>query len=137
MRWKINLDNVGIATSVLCAIHCAALPLLFTSLPLLGVNIINNEYFEFGMIALALVIGYISLGNAYKSHHKSKLPLVIFSIGAIFLIGKELLPHNGVSFWLALCIAITGIIGGHVINYGKCRQAKQCHVNHDGKNHSH
>ena len=33
MRLKINWDALGIATSLACAIHCAVLPLLLTSLP--------------------------------------------------------------------------------------------------------
>jgi hypothetical protein len=133
MKWKLNLDNLGIATSILCAIHCAVLPLLFTSLPLLGINIIENKYFEMGMIGIALIIGYTSLGNAYATHHKSKLPIVVFTIGGICLIAKEFLPHNGLPFWLLLAIAVAGIIGGHIINYQKCRAAKKCHINHVGE----
>ncbi len=136
MKWKLNLDNLGIATSLLCAIHCAVLPLLFTSLPLLGVNIIENNYFESGMIALALIIGYISLGNAYATHHKSKTPLAIFTLGGICLIAKEFLVHDSAPFWLLLAVAIVGIVGGHIINYKKCRAAKKCHINHTG-NHKH
>ena len=45
MATKINWDIMGIATSVACAIHCALLPLLLTSLPLFGINIIHNIVF--------------------------------------------------------------------------------------------
>ena len=45
---KINYDALGIAASVACAIHCAVLPLLMSSLPILGINIINNVFFEIG-----------------------------------------------------------------------------------------
>ena len=44
--FKINYDALGIATSLACAIHCAILPLVLTSLPVLGVNIIHNIPFE-------------------------------------------------------------------------------------------
>jgi len=36
-----------------CAIHCALLPLILTSLPLFGVELIDNIAFEYGMIVLA------------------------------------------------------------------------------------
>ena len=54
---KINYDALGIAASVACAIHCALLPLVLTSLPVLGINIINNTWFEVFMILLAAAIG--------------------------------------------------------------------------------
>jgi hypothetical protein len=57
MPKKINWDALGITTSVLCAVHCALLPLLVASLPVLGINIIHNASFELGMIGLAFVIG--------------------------------------------------------------------------------
>jgi len=38
MIQKLDLDKVGIGASLLCAIHCALLPVLFTTLPLLGVD---------------------------------------------------------------------------------------------------
>ncbi|MFK9892529.1 MerC domain-containing protein, partial [Escherichia coli] len=48
-NFKINWDALGVVTSVACAIHCAVLPLVLTSLPLFGVEIIDNLYFELGM----------------------------------------------------------------------------------------
>ena len=44
--FKINYDALGITASLACAIHCAVLPLLMTSLPVFGINIINNYFFE-------------------------------------------------------------------------------------------
>ena len=65
--FKINYDALGITASIACAIHCALLPLVLTSLPILGFNIINNLYFEVMMIALAMSIGIYSLMHS-SSH---------------------------------------------------------------------
>jgi hypothetical protein len=48
MSKKINWDALGIATSLACAIHCALLPLFLSSLPLFGVNIIENTFLNSG-----------------------------------------------------------------------------------------
>jgi MerC mercury resistance protein len=61
MKLQVNWDALGIATSLVCAIHCAVLPLLLTSLPLFGINIIHNNFFEAGMITLAFLIGSLAL----------------------------------------------------------------------------
>jgi len=57
MNFKINWDALGISASLACAIHCALLPLFLTSLPLFGINIIHNYWFEASMILLAMAIG--------------------------------------------------------------------------------
>ena len=75
MKKKINWDALGVGASVACAIHCALLPLVLTSLPLFGVNIINNNAFEFFMIGVAFCIGAFTLYHGFKKHHKRLLPL--------------------------------------------------------------
>ena len=42
MKGKINWDALGIGASLACAIHCALLPLFFSTLPLFGINIIHH-----------------------------------------------------------------------------------------------
>jgi len=89
MKHWINWDALGIGASLACAIHCALLPLFLTSLPLFGINIIDNIVFEIGMILMALGIGTFSLYHGYKKHHHNWFPLMLFFIGFIFLVLKQ------------------------------------------------
>ena len=124
--FKINYDALGIAASVACAIHCAVLPLLMSSLPILGINIINNVFFEYGMILLAAAIGIYSLMHGFKKHHHQYTPMIIFSIGIVLLLLKQAID----SYRLVLLIpAVMLIICAHVINYFNCRKANHCHTN--------
>lgn len=124
MSFKINWDALGITTSIACAIHCALLPLVVTSLPLFGINIIDNAAFEYGMIGLAFVIGVYSLWHGYKKHHHSKTPILIFSLGIVLLLAKQIWHHYQI--WL-LIPAVTFIIIGHVKNYTACRVHNHAH----------
>ena len=125
MKSKINWDALGIGTSLACAIHCALLPLFLTSLPIFGVNIIENPAFEAFMVALAFVIGLYSLYHGYKKHHHSFLPITIFTVGFLFLVLKLFfVEYEG---WL-LIPAVIGIIVGHVINYKSCRVHNHAHA---------
>jgi hypothetical protein len=111
---KINWDALGVTTSVVCAIHCAVLPLAMASLPVLGINIIHNPGFEFGMIGLALLIGARALWHGFRRHHRRVTPLLLFGCGMIFLIAKQIWH----SYELALLpFAVVGIIAAHVANY--------------------
>jgi hypothetical protein len=124
MKIQLNLDALGMATSVICAIHCAVLPLVLTSLPLFGINIIHNNLFEAGMITLAFIIGCFALYHGYKRHHHRLLPLLIFTAGFLFLILKEIF----VGYEKTLLIpAAVFILSAHVFNYRFCRKANHCH----------
>ena len=88
---RVNWDLMGTITSVVCAIHCAILPLILTSLPVLGINIINNSPFEWMMIVIAFIVGCYALTHGYRHHHKNWKPLLVFTAGFIFLILKQVL----------------------------------------------
>jgi hypothetical protein len=124
MNNKINWDALGITASLACAIHCALLPLFFSSLPILGVNIIENIVFEVIMVLLAFVVGSYSLYHGFKKHHHRLIPMLVFSVGFVFLILK--LFFIDYEYWL-LVPGVAGIIFAHIINYKFCRVHKHAH----------
>jgi hypothetical protein len=122
--FKINYDALGIAASIACAIHCAVLPLVISSLPILGINIINNFWFEIFMIVLAMGIGLHSLTHGFKKHHHRILPIIVFVIGISLLLVKQVLHQYQIWF---LVPAVVLIVSAHFINYRQCRIADHCH----------
>ena len=121
MNIKLNWDALGIATSIACAIHCALLPILLSTLPVFGINIIHNLFFEWGMIALAFVVGSYSLFHGFVKHHRSLTPVLIFSFGFIFLVLKQFLHE---AEYALLTIAVILIITAHYYNYRICHRSK-------------
>lgn len=124
---KVNWDIMGVATSLACAIHCAVLPILLTALPVFGINIIHNSFFEWGMIALAFVVGVYSLIHGYLKHHHSSIPLMIFFTGFIFLILKQIFHQQE---FLFLTPAVCLIITAHLFNFRYCHFSKACNSTH-------
>lgn len=120
MMRKINWDGMGILTSVLCAIHCGLLPLVLPSLPLIGIESPENVFFEWLMIALAFAVGIFSLIHGYKTHHHRLMPLLLFSIGMMFLIAKQLFTDAEIPL---LLVAIALIISAHYINFRLCKKS--------------
>jgi hypothetical protein len=125
MSFKINWDALGIATSIACAIHCAVLPLLLTSLPILGTNIIDNEAFEYFMILIAFIIGANALWHGYKRHHHQASPYILFGIGILLLLAKQF--WHEWQLWF-LIPAVIAIVYAHFRNYQLCRRANHCHT---------
>ena len=126
MNVKINWDALGITTSIACAIHCALLPLLLTSLPIFGVEILNNNFFEYFMIFAAFVIGVASLYHGWKKHHHKIAPLLVFMVGIACLVAKQV--WHEYQFQL-LIPAVISIVFAHWLNYRFCKKANHCHAN--------
>lgn len=124
MGSKINWDALGITTSLACAIHCAILPLILTSLPILGINIIDNHSFEYFMIFLAMGIGVYSLMHGYIKHHHRLMPLFIFLAGIGFLFAKQ--RWHELQLWLLLP-GVVAIVTAHYLNFRYCKKANHCH----------
>ena len=124
MSFRINWDAIGITTSLACAIHCAVLPTILSTLPVFGINLVDNVAFEYFMIFLALVIGAYSLWHGYRKHHHTFTPLIIFCFGILLLFAKQL--WHSYQFWL-LPIAVILIITAHLMNYRSCRVHNHAH----------
>ncbi|WP_374950226.1 MerC domain-containing protein [Mucilaginibacter sp.] len=132
----LKLDNIGITASALCAIHCAAVPIFFTSLPILGLGFLANPWVEWTMILLALFIGIASIGNSYLRSHHRMLPIALLAAGFAIIMAGHIFAHG----WLeAVIVPIGGITIAiaHFINYkyaGTCQAGNSfLHVKHDHK----
>jgi cation transport ATPase len=107
-----KLDLVGIGTSVLCTIHCIALPLFMSSLPVAGINLVENEWVDLCLIIIALFIGLISFYSGCFKKHKNKKPLMLFIIGFLFLLLNQF-SESGLLTMMASLFIITA----HSWNY--------------------
>ena len=125
MNFRVNWDALGVTASLACAIHCAVLPLLLSSLPIFGINIIDNVQFEYFMILLAFAIGIYSLWHGYKKHHHNSLPLFLFTAGMLLLLAKQI--WHQYQLWF-LPFAVTLIVTAHFINYRACRVHNHAHA---------
>ena len=125
MSFRINWDAIGITTSVACAIHCAVLPMMLSTLPIFGINIVDNIVFEYFMIFLALAIGGYSLyGMDIESIIIVLLPIDYFLLWNFFLFAKQLWHYY--QFWF-LPFAVILIVTAHLMNYRSCRVHNHAH----------
>ena len=62
------LDRIGATGSLVCAVHCAALPLLIALLPSLGIATWLGDGFERGFVVFASLFGLAILAWSYRRH---------------------------------------------------------------------
>jgi hypothetical protein len=87
-----KLSNLGAAAAALCAVHCAALPLLAGG-TILGEHW-HNPVLEGSLVGVAAVVGYWTLGVGFRRHGRLA-PLALLTVGlAILLSSHWLLPHD-------------------------------------------
>ena len=111
-----RIDSIGITASTLCAIHCAVVPLIFTSLPFLGLGFLASPLVEWGMIIFALMIGMYSIGLSYLRTHRRPLPVVLLVMGfAIIMLGHLFL--SGIMEGFVVPAGGLAIAGAHFVNY--------------------
>jgi len=113
-RHSSRLDRFGMTASTICAIHCAIVPVLITTLPLIGLGFLANPWVEWGMIILALILGTSSIGVSYFKLHHRILPILMLMTGFILIA----IGHLFVSWLEAIVVPIGGltIAAAHFLN---------------------
>jgi hypothetical protein len=121
----VHWDAIGFSASTLCAIHCAAMPLLLTALPLLGLRFLAHPVIEATMVVLSLFIGMTSLLQGYRRHHRKLIALLLLTVGFVLIFaGHFALPES----YEALATPVgAGIVAlSHLVNWRLCRQCRLC-----------
>ena len=77
-----SLNKVGLWLSVLCTIHCLAMPFLMTALPFLSGSFLSEKS-EIYMIGVSAILAIFLLIKDYLNHQNS-LPLILLSVAICF-----------------------------------------------------
>ena len=122
--YKAKFDKVSIAVSLACMVHCIALPMLLTTLPFFGIEILENLFIELATIFVAVAIGGWSVWNGYQKHHRRPGIPILFLTGICVMssanfLQMEKLEMVGKGMGAALLIA------AHILNW---KQSQQCSV---------
>ena len=119
----LHLDFVGFSASLLCVLHCVALPFLLSLTPLAGLQFIDNPWVEYVIILLSLFIASNAFLRSYNRHHQKSLVLIIAVLGFILIgIGQVLEPE-----WKEVLLTSSGgviIAIAHLINWKQIKQSK-------------
>ncbi|WP_242108470.1 MerC domain-containing protein [Luteimonas aquatica] len=79
------LDRLGATGSLLCALHCALLPLALAVIPSVGLSVWFGDGFERGFVLFATLMGAFSLVWGYRRHRKFRaLGLLLLGLAAIW-----------------------------------------------------
>ncbi len=113
---RFNLDKFGMSASLLCAIHCALVPLILPAMAAFGLGFLWSQEFEFGMIILALIIGALSLTRSFRHVHHNVTPYLLLGIGMAIILASKFFISTKWEF-IVLPIGALFIVAAHWINW--------------------
>ena len=127
-------DSVGSVGAMLCAAHCALLPLVIAALPALGISVFASTSVEWGFVTFATILALTSLWQGYRKHRVYRA-LAFLVPGLLAVWAGVLIPnlhHSVVPHAVVMSVGGTLIAVAHVINL----RLTHGHV-HDARCHHH
>lgn len=118
---------------MLCAIHCALLPVVIAVLPTLGIAVWLGDDFERGFVVFASLLGLFTLIQGYRRHRAVRaLGMLVPGLAALwFGIGYEPLHHAVVPHAVIMTFGGTLVGLAHLanlrLNHGHVHDAHCAH----------
>lgn len=104
-HWLPRLDAFGSLAALVCAIHCAALPLAAVAMPLATVEVLGDHRIERVFVVFAGMFGALVLGSGLS---RSRMGAVL----GLFGLAIGLLAAGALSEQTTLAHALTMTLGG-------------------------
>lgn len=117
-------DIMAISVSTLCFFHCLIAPVTLIFLPILGANVLNNEYFHKFMIFLVLPSTAVAVSVGCK-RHKDALVLLLGVIGFMLLLSGVFIANAVAGDYGEIIFTTAGglmLVSGHIRNFMLCRE---------------
>ncbi len=127
-------DKVGSVGALVCAAHCALLPLVIAALPALGISVLASTSLEWGFVTFATILALTSLWQGYRIHRVYRA-LAFLLPGLLAVWSGVLIPdlhHSVVPHAVVMSVGGTLIAVAHIINL----RLTHGHV-HDARCHHH
>lgn len=112
------LDRFGATGSLLCAVHCAVLPLLLAAAPSLGLSVWLGDGVELAIVVFVSLLGLFSLVLGYRRHHALRALGMLLPGLALLWVGLLYAPlHHSVAPH-AVVMTLGGTLVGvaHLVN---------------------
>ena len=120
-------DKAAIGVSLLCALHCLALPVGTTLLPSLFGLSLEDESFHLWLVAVVIPLSAFALTLGCARHHR--VSVLFTGLFGLWVLCMSSLGHGLLSETSERVLTLTGslfVVVSHVVNFRLCRQASAC-----------
>lgn len=109
-------DRLGIGASVVCLVHCLAMPFLLTGAAAWGAR--GHEAFHIGVALVSIPLALVAAWPGYREHRDRGVLLLLLGGAALF--GTSVALHDTLGEAGALLVSLAGsvlLLSGHLRNY--------------------
>ncbi len=121
-------DKFAIGLSLMCAVHCLALPLILTLLPGIVAIQLANEAFHTWIIVAVLPTSIYTLTLGCKQHKRYQLLILGFAglslLAMAVMLGEGIIGGLGEKLLTVLGASLVAV--GHLWNFRLCQQHTNC-----------
>ena len=129
-KFQTIADKTAISLSLLCTIHCLALPLLLVYLPTIAALNLTDEAFHLWMLVAVIPISVFAITLGCKKH-KSYTVFFLALTGLSLMIAAAVLGHDYLGEAGEEVFTVVGasfIAFGHLLNHRLCQRSHcGCH----------
>ena len=121
------LDAAGATASWACAVHCLALPLTVSFLPLIGLSFLLDETTERVFIGISIFLAVLSFLPAYFREHGKLRSIFLAAAGIGLIILTHFLFEENLTIKIIFLLSGAILISAaHFINRRLCRACAVC-----------
>lgn len=116
-------DFAGIGLSLLCLVHCLALPVLIAFAPTILRGLPGDDVTHRSLAVMIGLVGLLALRTGYRVHRK-RWVLAVFVMGFVLVLSAAVLGESVLSGYGEAAITVCGgllLVTAHLFNHSFCR----------------
>ncbi|KTE16972.1 MerC domain-containing protein [Sphingopyxis sp. H115] len=110
------VEGAAVSASLLCLVHCLALPLLLLALPMIAGAFFESEMFHIVAAALVVPAAGLAFVLGYR-RHRALFPALLGSTGVACIVGALFPVLAEPAAAAVTAIGSLLLIAGHVVNW--------------------
>jgi hypothetical protein len=128
IKYKLWWDRLGITLSIVCLVHCLALPFVIVALPLVAGQMLHTSGFHIAMALMLLPVALLAVVPGLRMHGRISVAAAMAAglslLSTAAFAGEDLLSHE---WQIGLTVAGGAIlVAAHAVNLALCRACPAC-----------
>jgi hypothetical protein len=133
MHVSRHFDQVAIALSAVCIVHCLAVPVLVAVLPIAAISFGDDEHFHGLLLWLVVPTSVLGFGLGFRLHRR--IGIVVAGAGGVALLSvAALYGHTAWSYWAEIVVSVGGSLLLGFAHWQNFRLVRRCH-RHEQRGH--
>lgn len=117
-----TLDQVAVALSGLCLLHCLLLPIVIVALPFLGQ--FSDDHFHVQMLLVVVPVSLVALGTGFRRHRDARIILTGVAGLALLIVGSSIV-HSRYGLLADSVVTICGSLILGLTHYANSRLSRR------------